>query len=89
MGYLSYRVDIRDVAVRISERFQEYRSRIIFDRAFYLRKVVSVDKSGFDAVLWKRMFKKIERPAIYRFLRDYMSSVCRERLDGICYRCRS
>ena len=40
MGYFCNGIDIRNVAVRISQRLQEYRSGVIFYRAFYFSKIM-------------------------------------------------
>ena len=75
-------VDIRNVAVGVAERFNEYRLGVRLDRRLCFLKIVYVDKGGCDSIVGKGMGKQVVAAAVYRFLCYYVIS-----LLGKCFYC--
>ena len=80
---LRYGVDIRNVAVRIAERLDKDRLRIVPDRTLDLAEVMDIDKRRVHAELVERVRQKIEAAAVDRLLRNNVVACLRERLQRV------
>ena len=76
-------VNIRNIGIRIAERFEIDRLRILTDRALDLCEIVRIDKGCLDAVLRERMCKEIVAAAVDRLLCDDVLPCLRERLNRV------
>ena len=76
-------VDIRNITVRISERFKVNRAGVFFDRVFDFLRIMGVYECRADPVLREGMFQQVEASAVDRFLCDDMAAVCGKGLDRI------
>ena len=88
VSYLCNGVDVRDVAVGVSESLKINGSRILFDGILYFPEVMSVHEGGPDAVLRKSMCQKIVASAVNGLLGYDVAAVGGKRLyhvsDGGC-----
>ena len=79
--------DIRDVGIRVAERFNENELGVRLDRAFDFLEVVDVDESRFNAELGKRMFQEVVGAAVDGALCDHVVTLASESRDGISKSC--
>ena len=81
--YLRHRVDIRDIAVRISQGFKEYSPGVFLYSRLDLPQIMDIHKARPDSVLWQRMRQQVEGSAIDRLLSHDMSAIRGKRLYRI------
>ena len=77
------RIQIRNIAVRIAQRFQKNGFRLRTDGSFHSRQIMGIHKSRRNAEVGKIMGHQVIRSAIYRFLRHDMAAILRQRLQSI------
>ena len=76
-------VNVRKIAVGISESLKEDCSRIVLNGIFHFLQVSGVDKCGRYAVLRKRMLQKVEGAAVDGLLGYDVAAVCRKCLNRV------
>ena len=79
--------DVRDVGVRVAERFNEDELGVGLDRAFDFLEVVDVDESRFNAELAERMFQEVVGATVNGALCDHVVTLASESRDGISKSC--
>ena len=89
MSNFSYCINIRNIAVGISECFKIDCSCIVLNCVFNLFKVMCIYECCCNSIMRKCMFEKIICSTIYCFLCYNMSSVRSKCLDCVCNRCRT
>ena len=83
------RINVRDVGIRIAERFQIDRLGVLFDCAFDFRKVMRIDEGGLDAELRECVREQIVAAAVDRSLCDDVVAGLCQCLDRVGDRCRA
>ena len=79
--------DIRDVGIRVAERFNEDELRVGLDGAFDFFEVVDVNESRFNAELAERVFKEVVSTAVDGALSDHVVALAGESRDGVGKSC--
>ena len=79
--------DIRDVRIRVAERFDKDELRVVLDSAFDFLQVVDVDESRFNAELAERMFQEVVSTAVNGTLCNHVVTLASESRDGISKSC--
>ena len=86
VGDLRDRVDIRDVAVRVSQCLQIDSPGVFLNSVFNLFQIVGIHKGRRDPELGQSVGEQVEAAAVNSLLSYDMSPVRRQRLNGICDR---
>ena len=83
VGKLRQRVDVRNVAVGVAERFNIDGARVVPNRRLDRRKIVNVNEACRDAEVGERMRQQIIAAAVDRLLHDEVTAVLPERLQRV------
>ena len=84
---LSDCLNIRKIAVGVTQGLEENGSRVRLDSSLNLNEVSRINEGGGDVVLRKRVLQKVEGSAVDRLLRYDMSAVGCQSLDRVRDRC--
>ena len=76
-------VDIRNVGMRVAERFDEDELRVALDCGFDTLEIVRVDERGLDTEGAERMLQQVESTAINRALGNHVIALASESRDGV------
>lgn len=75
--------DIRDVGMRVAERFDKDELRVALDSSFDTLEVVGVNESRFDTEVAERVLQQVEGTAVNRTLCNHVVTLAGESRDGV------
>ena len=82
-------VDVRNVTVRVAERFQIHCLGVRTDGSLDFFQNMCIDEGRFNAEGFERVGQQVIGPAVYGLLANDVVALLRECLDGIGDRCRA
>lgn len=76
-------IDIRDIGMRVAERFDKDKLRVFLDSGFDSLQVMGIYESGFDTKVAERVLQQVESTAVNSALGNHVITLASESRDGI------